>query len=217
MPALVAGVASIPLVYAVGVRTVGRGAGLLAAALTTLSPFMIFYSAEARGYGVLMALVLASTLALLIALDDGQAAGGWPTGCVSASPPTPTTRRSSCWRPVRVGVLGPSPVVPALAGRHGRRGGPLPPVAPQPQSRHRLTDHRHPQRLLAVHLDGVRLTLGHWSIGFPFCGPARSLGDLPGTVALLLLVISIGVGAAGSSRCGPGSGRGSPPTAAASV
>ena len=75
MPSLIAGIASIPLVYAVGARTVGRRAGLLAAALTTLSPFMIFYSAEARGYGVLMALVLLSTFALLHAVvDDG---GPW--------------------------------------------------------------------------------------------------------------------------------------------
>ena len=72
LPALIAGIGSIPLVYAVGVRTVGRGAGLLAATLTTLSPFMIFYSAEARGYGVLIAFVLLSTLALLLAIDDGR-------------------------------------------------------------------------------------------------------------------------------------------------
>ena len=72
LPALVAGIGSIPLVYLVGIRTVGRGAALLAAALTTLSPFMIFYSAEARGYGVLMALVLLSTLTLLVAVEDGR-------------------------------------------------------------------------------------------------------------------------------------------------
>ena len=49
-PSLVAGAVTIPLVYAVGVRTVGRRAAIVAAALTALSPFMVYYSAEARGY-----------------------------------------------------------------------------------------------------------------------------------------------------------------------
>ena len=72
-PSLLAGVATIPLIYLVGLRTVGRPAALVAATLTTLSPFMIFYSAEARGYALAMALVLLSTLALLAAVDDGRA------------------------------------------------------------------------------------------------------------------------------------------------
>ena len=57
LPSLLIGIATIPLVHAVALRTVGRRAGLVAAALTALSPFMIFYSAEARGYGVLMGIV----------------------------------------------------------------------------------------------------------------------------------------------------------------
>lgn len=73
LPSFVAGVAAIPLVYLLGVRTVGRWAGAVAAALTALSPFMIFYSTEARGYEVMVVLVLCSTLALLAALDDGRA------------------------------------------------------------------------------------------------------------------------------------------------
>ena len=73
LPSFVAGVAAIPLVYLLGVRTVGRWAGAVAAALIGLSPFMIFYSTEARGYEVMVALVLCSTLALLAAVDDGRA------------------------------------------------------------------------------------------------------------------------------------------------
>ena len=56
LPALIAGTATIPLVYLLGLRTVGRRAALLASALTALSPFMIYYSAEARAYGLLMLL-----------------------------------------------------------------------------------------------------------------------------------------------------------------
>ena len=72
LPALLAGIATIPLVYLVGCRTVGRSAALLAAALAAVSPFMIFYSAEARGYGLLMAFILLSTLSLLLAIDEGR-------------------------------------------------------------------------------------------------------------------------------------------------
>ena len=73
-PSLIAGSAAIPLIYLVGLRTVGRGAALVATALCALSPFMIFYSTEARGYALAITLVLGSTLALLVALDDGRVA-----------------------------------------------------------------------------------------------------------------------------------------------
>jgi mannosyltransferase len=72
LPSMVGGLAAIPLVYALGARTVGRLAGLLAAALVALSPFLIFYSTEARSYAVLMFLALASTYALVCALQTGR-------------------------------------------------------------------------------------------------------------------------------------------------
>ena len=55
LPSLIAGVATIPLVYLVGKRTVGRGPAAVAAVVTALAPFMIYYSAEARGYALMMA------------------------------------------------------------------------------------------------------------------------------------------------------------------
>src|SRR5215212_9887225 len=73
-PSLVAGAAAIPLVCALGLRTVGRRAALVATALTAFSPFMAYYSSEARGYALMVALVLLSTLALLAAIDGGR---GW--------------------------------------------------------------------------------------------------------------------------------------------
>src|SRR5205085_3620663 len=73
LPSLIAGAVTIPLVYALGRRTVGRRAGLVASALTALSPFMIYYSAEARAYGVMMALVVGSTLAMLKATETREA------------------------------------------------------------------------------------------------------------------------------------------------
>src|SRR5947209_6704244 len=70
---LLAGLVSIPLTYAVGARTVGRRAAIVGASLVALSPFLIFYSTEARAYAPVMALTLGSTLALLKALEQRRA------------------------------------------------------------------------------------------------------------------------------------------------
>jgi 4-amino-4-deoxy-L-arabinose transferase-like glycosyltransferase len=58
----VVGTATVPLVYLAGRELVSRRASLFAAALVTLSPFMIWYSQEAREYGLLAALSAASLL-----------------------------------------------------------------------------------------------------------------------------------------------------------
>jgi hypothetical protein len=64
--------ASIPLVYLLGARTVGRVAGLLGAAVMALSPFMIFYAGDGRTYALAIALLLGSTLAMLAAVRTGR-------------------------------------------------------------------------------------------------------------------------------------------------
>jgi len=208
LPALVAGIGSIPLVYAVGARTVGRGPALLAAALTTLSPFMIFYSAEARGYGVLMALVLLSTLALLHALDGGRRRW-WAAyaACVCLAAYThytavfvlaaqlgwafwvhPRARRSLLLA-TSVAVVLYLPWLPSLKGDLDSP----------------TTDIL--SALSPFDLKSARLTLGHWALGFPAVIPRTALGVLPGVPALLLLTASLAVGAYGilttRSKLGP--------------
>jgi Dolichyl-phosphate-mannose-protein mannosyltransferase len=84
LPSLVAGVALIPLVYALGVRTVGRHAALVGAALMALAPFAVLYSAEARAYALAAVLACGSTLALLNALD-GRGRGWWAGFAVLAA------------------------------------------------------------------------------------------------------------------------------------
>jgi mannosyltransferase len=72
VPALVAGVALVPAVYALGVRTVGRVPALIGAALLALSPFAIYYSDEARAYSLATLFVVLAALALLAAVErDG--------------------------------------------------------------------------------------------------------------------------------------------------
>jgi mannosyltransferase len=72
VPSLIAGVATVPLVYLLGARTVGRVAGLVGAALFALSPFAIFYASEARAYALMTLLVVLSTLVLLHALETNE-------------------------------------------------------------------------------------------------------------------------------------------------
>jgi 4-amino-4-deoxy-L-arabinose transferase-like glycosyltransferase len=74
-PSLVLGTATVPLVYALGRRTVGVRAALVGAAIAAFSPFAVFYSIEARAYATLGFLSALSTLLLLIALERRRA---WP-------------------------------------------------------------------------------------------------------------------------------------------
>jgi 4-amino-4-deoxy-L-arabinose transferase-like glycosyltransferase len=70
IPSLVAGIASVPLVYLLGRRTVGRAAATVAAAWFALSPFQIYYSTGSRSYAEVAAFVILATLALLLALEQ---------------------------------------------------------------------------------------------------------------------------------------------------
>ncbi len=71
LPSLILGTATVPLVYALGLQTVGRAAGLVGAALVAMAPFAIYYSVESRAYGTLICLSALSTLLLLRALRHG--------------------------------------------------------------------------------------------------------------------------------------------------
>jgi 4-amino-4-deoxy-L-arabinose transferase-like glycosyltransferase len=197
LPALVAGVSSIALVYAIGIRTVGRGAALLAAALTTLSPFMILYSAEARGYGVMMALVLLSTLSLLLAVDRGRR-GWWVAYAVFACLAAYTHYTS-------IFVLG-AQLLWAFWAHPGARkplliatGAAALLYVPWLPSLKEDLDSPTTVILSALSpfdLNSIKLYVGHWALGFPYANGAP-LRDLPGAPALTLIAASIVVGGVG--------------------
>jgi len=67
-----AGTVLIPIAFLCGRELVSRRAGLVAAALTALSPFMIYYSQEAREYMLLAALCGASFLFFARAWHDSS-------------------------------------------------------------------------------------------------------------------------------------------------
>lgn len=212
-PALIGGIASVPLVYLIGLRTLDRRAALLAATLTTFSPFMIYYGTEARGYGLMMALVLGSTLSLLLAADGGRRRW-WAAYalCTCAAAYTHYT----C-----VFVLGAQLLWVMRAYPRARRGavvasgvaalGFLPWI---PSLRADL-DSPTTEILAALspfNLETVWLSLQHWSLGYPYSSFSE-LTDLPGTFALILLAVSVAAGAHGlvaHGWLGGSRGRGGP-------
>jgi mannosyltransferase len=68
----VAGVATVPVAYLIGIELRGRRAGLMAAALVAVNPMLLWYSQEARSYALL---VLLCAVSLLYCLRAGRRGG----------------------------------------------------------------------------------------------------------------------------------------------
>src|SRR6185503_8508490 len=78
-----AGTATIPVAYGAGVVLVSRRAGIVAAALVATSPFLVWYSQEARSYALFALLGAASVLTCGLALrGELRWLAGW---CVVGS------------------------------------------------------------------------------------------------------------------------------------
>lgn len=73
LPSAVLGLLSVWLCYFLGKQMSGRSAGLLAAALAAVSPFLIWYSTEARMYALLAATGLAFLLSVMKVLEKPTA------------------------------------------------------------------------------------------------------------------------------------------------
>jgi mannosyltransferase len=78
LPAL-AGLLTVPLVYAAGAIAASRRVGLAAAAFAAVNPFLIWYSQEARAYPLLILLSALSLTWLLVYVQSGSrgALAGW--------------------------------------------------------------------------------------------------------------------------------------------
>jgi mannosyltransferase len=66
----VAGAATVPVVYALGIRLSGIRAGLIAGLLVAVSPLMVWYSQEARSYSLAALLASVSLLCLIVYVDS---------------------------------------------------------------------------------------------------------------------------------------------------
>jgi mannosyltransferase len=73
-PSAVAGTLAIPLLYLLGRRVGGSTVGLLAAGLLAISPYHVWYSQEAKMYTMVVVLALASSYALVEALERNRTA-----------------------------------------------------------------------------------------------------------------------------------------------
>lgn len=67
-----AGVATVPVAFALGAQLSGRRAGIVAAALVAVNPMLVWYSQEARGYALFALLTALSLLYFVRALDQGR-------------------------------------------------------------------------------------------------------------------------------------------------
>jgi uncharacterized membrane protein len=68
----VAGMATVPVAYLIGIELRGRRAGLMAAALVAVNPMLLWYSQEARAYALLTLLCAVSLLYCVRALRGGS-------------------------------------------------------------------------------------------------------------------------------------------------
>jgi 4-amino-4-deoxy-L-arabinose transferase-like glycosyltransferase len=191
---LLAGVVSIPLTYLLGVRTVGQRAALVATALMALAPFQIFYATEGRAYALAMFFCLLAALTLLLAAES-EGYGWWIAYGLSVAAAAYTHYTTGfvlialfgwafLFRPharlrLVLATAGAAvlflPWLPEfLDDRHE-------PAASAIQLLHPLTFHNAADDLL------------HWSIGHPFINAQ----DLPGPVAIWLMIAAAVLGAIG--------------------
>lgn len=189
-PSFLAGVAAIPLVYLLGLRTVGRAAALVASLITALSPFMIFYSTEARGYEVMIVLVMLSTLALLAGVDDRRAR--WWVAYAAASCAAVYTHYTAVFvlAAQLLWVLWTHPEARrmALLANLGAAAAFLPWISGFTADLDSPTT-KILGRIQPFDLLHVRISLEHWSVGYPF--KEISLRSLPGEIGLVLIALGI--------------------------
>src|ERR1039458_7427111 len=195
------------LICALGRRTVGRRAALLAATVTALSPFMIYYSAEARAYGLMICLVVCSILTMLLAIDTGRNRY-WVLYAIFSAAAFYT--HYTCTFVLAVALLWllwsePAARRPALLATAGAA------LLVVPWIPGLIADLHSPtvkilSALSPFTANAVRVDIQHWALGYPYT-VAGGLRDLPGVPALLLLVAAALLSAVGVATGAHAAGR----------
>ena len=73
LPSALAGIVTVPVVWAIGQQLAGRRAALVAAAIVAVNPLFVWYSQEARAYGLFVLMSALAMLCFVRALDDPRA------------------------------------------------------------------------------------------------------------------------------------------------
>jgi 4-amino-4-deoxy-L-arabinose transferase-like glycosyltransferase len=195
---LLAGTATIPMVYRLGRQVAGVRTGLVAGALAATCPFLIYYSTEARPYALMLFLVLGATLALLRALRTPDAGWGWwllYAACTCAAAYTHFTSvfalgAIALWALItqpraRVRILAALGLA-AIA------------YLPELPVLHKIS--QSPGTKLYEFLDPVSVhtvgrDLSRWAIGHPYF----SIYRIPGRVGVILIAAAVALGLAGAA------------------
>jgi hypothetical protein len=191
---LLAGLATIPLTYLFGERTVGQPAAVVGSLLIALSPFQIFYGTEARAYALATFLCLLAAFALLVAIESGRVRWWVVYGLSVAA--AAYTHYTTVF--VLLGLLlwaliaRPGSRRPALLANLGAALLYVPWIPELLDDRHEPAAHQielvHPMTIHNVEVD-----LLHWSIGHPFI----RIAEVPGGAAVWLMAAGALAGAIG--------------------
>jgi hypothetical protein len=192
---LIAGLASIPLIYLLGLRTVGRQAATVAAALLVFSSFQIYYATTARAYALVMFFTLLASVTLLLALDTGRLR--WWVAYALSNAAAAYTHYTALFvlaglflwaflahpearRPLLLSVLGAAVLfAPWLGQLSADSGGPAAKIN---------------EALIPFNLHNVRHQLGLWAIS----NPNSTIRSVPGDLGLSLIAFGVLVGLVGS-------------------
>ena len=193
-PSVLAGTLTVPVIYALGARTVGRWAGVIGGVLFAISPYAVFYGSEARAYALTGLCVALSTLILLIALERGR----WPwwvafgaavaasmyAHYIAAFPLLVEVAwalwyHRDRWRPIVFACIGAAVLyIPWIPGLLDDRTSPY---------QHAIS------RVWPFTLNYVGTAIGQWLTGVPTWRAAK----VPGPGALVVLVVGVLVLAGG--------------------
>jgi len=84
-PSFVAGVLLVPAFYWAGVLMLGRRAALWATAIAALSPFLVYFSANARAYSVMLLCLVLAAIFLWRATSEGSRWWDWAGWAVAGA------------------------------------------------------------------------------------------------------------------------------------
>ena len=85
LPSLLAGILVIPVFYLVALRSLGQRAAWFTTAIASLSPFLVWFSANARAYSLMILLIMLATLALLSATSEKGRWWHWAAWAVASA------------------------------------------------------------------------------------------------------------------------------------
>ena len=191
IPALLFSVATVPVIYALGLRTVGRTAALIAAALFAITPFDMFYGTEGRAYAAVALFSALSTLSLVMLVQTerrrwavvlGLAVAGAAYShylaffVLAAQLAFALVIFRDRWRPVLAAYAGALVLyVPWI-----------------PAALHQFQDNTSDRLSFTAGLrEGLETVLRLW-FGHPFTG----LGNIPGRASMVVIALGLAVAAA---------------------